>query len=82
VFRDGDDWIFALTYGYVQWLKNVQAVGGCTLVSKRRRFALQNPRLFVDPKRRLMPFPVRQFLGLLRGSEFLRMSPGGVGHRG
>jgi hypothetical protein len=76
VFRDGDDWIFALTYSSdVQWVKNVMAAGRCTLINRRRRIDLVNPRLSVDPQRRLMPFPVRQFLGLLRVSEFLRMSP-------
>jgi deazaflavin-dependent oxidoreductase (nitroreductase family) len=76
VFRDGNDWIFALTYSSdVQWVKNVMAAGECVLISRRRRVELVNPRLIVDPKRRLMPFPVRQFLGLLRVSEFMRMTP-------
>jgi deazaflavin-dependent oxidoreductase (nitroreductase family) len=76
VFRDGADWIFALTYGSdVDWLKNVLASGRASLVTRRRRIALENPQLIKDPKRRLMPFPVRQFLGFIRVSEFLRMSP-------
>jgi len=76
VFRDGSEWIFALTYGSdVQWLKNVIAAGECQLVTRRKRIELVNPRVFVDPKRRVMPFPVRQFLGLMRVTEFVRMSP-------
>ena len=76
VFRDGDDWVFALTYGSdVQWVKNVIAAGGCRLTTRRRTIELVNPRLFVDESRQVMPFPVRQFLGLLRVSEFMRMSP-------
>ncbi len=76
VFRDGEDWIFALTYSSnVQWVKNVIAANECVLINRGRRIELVNPRLTVDPKRRLMPSPVRQFLGLLRVSEFLRMSP-------
>jgi deazaflavin-dependent oxidoreductase (nitroreductase family) len=75
VFRSGDGWVFALTYGSdVQWVKNVLAAGGCTLINRRRRHVLTDPQVFVDPSRRLMPTPVRQFLGLLRVSEFLRMS--------
>ncbi len=75
MFRDGEDWIFALTYGSdVQWVKNVIAAGGCRLTTRRKTYELGSPRLFVDPSRRLMPFPVRQFLGLLRVSEFLRMT--------
>jgi hypothetical protein len=36
---------------------------------------LVDPRTFVDPTRGLMPFTVRQFLGLMRVAEFLRLSP-------
>jgi hypothetical protein len=60
----------------VQWTKNVLAAGEATLESGRRRIHLVDPELFVDPKRRLVPFPVRQVLGLMRVSEFLRMRVG------
>ena len=71
--RDGD-WIFALTYSSdVQWVKNVLAAGEADLQRGRATIHLVEPRLFVDPRRRLMPFPIRQFLGLMRVSEFLRM---------
>lgn len=74
VFRDGDGWVFALTYSsQVQWVKNVLASGEADLERGRTTIHLVEPRLFVDPSRRLMPFPVRQFLGLMRVSEFLRM---------
>lgn len=73
-FHRGDEWIFALTYSsQVQWVKNVMASGQADLEHGRRTTHLVEPRLFVDPARRLMPFPVRQFLGLMRVSEFLRM---------
>src|SRR3954447_12812495 len=81
VFRDGDSWLFALTYGSdVHWVKNVVASGGCTLVTRRQRHDLVNPRMSVDPNRRAMPTPVRQFLGVMRVSEFLRMDESPV-HR-
>jgi deazaflavin-dependent oxidoreductase (nitroreductase family) len=74
VFRDGDGWIFALTYSSrVEWVKNVLASGEADLESGRTTIHLVEPRLFVDPSRRLIPFPMRQFLGLMRVSEFLRM---------
>ncbi|MGH2446613.1 MAG: nitroreductase family deazaflavin-dependent oxidoreductase [Candidatus Limnocylindria bacterium] len=74
VFRDGDDWIFALTYGSdVQWVKNVIAAGEADVETGGTTVHLTEPRLFVDSSRRLMPFPVRQLLGLMRVSEFLRM---------
>jgi deazaflavin-dependent oxidoreductase (nitroreductase family) len=76
VFRHGDAWVFALTYGSdVQWVKNVIAAGEATLEIRRRRIRLVDPELFVDPQRRLMPLGVRQVLGLMRVSEFMRMRP-------
>ena len=76
VFRHGDEWVFALTYGSdVQWVKNVLAAGEATLEKRSRRIRLVDPVLIVDAERRLMPFPVRQVLGPMRVSEFLRMRP-------
>ena len=83
VFRHGDEWVFALTYGSdVQWVKNVLAAGEATLEKRRRRIRLVDPVLIVDAERRLMPFPVRQVLGLMRVSEFLRMWPAPPAGRG
>jgi len=74
VFRRGDHWTIALTYGSdVQWVKNVLAAGEAVLEVRRTRIELVEPELIVDPERRLMPQPVRFFLGLMRVSEFLRM---------
>ena len=74
VFRRGDECVFALTYGPdVQWVKNIVAAGECRLVAGGRTIRLIEPRLYHDPGRTLMPPVVRQFLGLLRVSEFLRM---------
>jgi deazaflavin-dependent oxidoreductase (nitroreductase family) len=76
VFRDGDDYLFALTYGSeVQWVKNVLAAGEADLQIGDRTIHLTDPQLFIDPKRRLMPLPVRTLLGVMRVSEFLRMRP-------
>ena len=57
----------------MQWVKNVLAAGEATLKVRSRRIRLVDPQLIVDPRRRLMPFGVRQVLGLMRVSEFLRM---------
>jgi deazaflavin-dependent oxidoreductase (nitroreductase family) len=76
VFRDGDDYIVALTYSsQVQWVQNVLAAGGCELETGGRLVRLTDPELFVDPQRRLMPFPVRQFLALMNVTEFMRLHP-------
>jgi deazaflavin-dependent oxidoreductase (nitroreductase family) len=76
VFRHGEEYVFALTYGSeVQWVRNVLAAGGCELEMRGRTIRLTDPRLFVDPKQRLMPLPVRLFLRLMRVTEFLSMRP-------
>jgi len=76
VFRHGDEYVFALTYGSdVNWVRNVLAAGGCEIQVNGRTVRLTDPRIVVDPSRRLMPFPVRQFLGFMRVSEFLIMRP-------
>jgi hypothetical protein len=76
VFRDGRDYIFALTYGSdVQWVKNILASGKCELRIKGRTVQLDKPEVFVDPSRRLMPLPVRMFLDLMRVKELLRLRP-------
>jgi len=80
VFRHGEEYVFALTYGAeVQWVKNIMAAGECELVIGGRTVRLIGPRLFHDPTRSLMPPVVRQFLGLMRVTEFLRIhiSPSG-----
>jgi len=77
VFRDGDAYVFALTYGSdVQWVKNVLAAGEPDIEIRKRTVRLVEPELFVDPTRHLMPLPVRVFLGFARVTEFLRMRPG------
>jgi deazaflavin-dependent oxidoreductase (nitroreductase family) len=76
VFRRGDSWVFALTYGSeVQWLHNVLAAGGCEIESRGRLVRLDSPEVVVDPSRRLVPPLVAFFLGLIRVTEFLVMHP-------
>jgi deazaflavin-dependent oxidoreductase (nitroreductase family) len=74
VFRHDSGWVFALTYGSdVNWVKNVIAAGEAELIKGTTRIRLIDPELVVDPGRRLVPFGVRQALGVLRVSEFLVM---------
>ena len=78
VFRRGEEYVFALTYGPdVQWVKNIMAAGECRLTTQGRTLRLIGPRLVHDPTRKLMPPVVRQFLGLLRVTQFLsiRIAP-------
>ncbi|HEY7702507.1 MAG TPA: nitroreductase family deazaflavin-dependent oxidoreductase [Candidatus Limnocylindrales bacterium] len=76
VFRTGDDYVMALTYGRdVDWVKNVLSAGGCRLQTRGRVVELGDPQLVHDPGRRLVPAVVRVFLGLLGVNDFLRLRP-------
>ena len=62
----------ALTYGPgAEWVQNVLAAGGAVLERGDRRTRLVNPRVLVDPERRLVPPWVRVFLRLLGSDAFL-----------
>jgi deazaflavin-dependent oxidoreductase (nitroreductase family) len=74
VFRRGDRYVFALTYGSdVNWVQNVVAAGECELRTGRRDLHLVEPELFVDPRQRQMPILIRLFLRFNRVTEFMRM---------
>jgi deazaflavin-dependent oxidoreductase (nitroreductase family) len=74
VFRRGNFYVFALTYGSeVNWVRNVLAAGGCEIRVRGRDIRLVEPELLVDPAARLVPLPVSLFLRLNRVTEFLRM---------
>jgi deazaflavin-dependent oxidoreductase (nitroreductase family) len=79
VFRRGNRYVFALTYGPdVQWVMNVQAAGRCDIETRGRRVVLVRPRMEVDPKAGAMPIPVRQFLRLSGVDHFLWMDVDGA----
>ena len=72
LFRDGDAYVFALTYGPgSQWVKNVRAAGGCEIHTQGRDVRLVDPQLVHDPARTRVPAPVRVILGALRVEYFL-----------
>jgi deazaflavin-dependent oxidoreductase (nitroreductase family) len=74
VFRRGDGYVFALTYGSdVEWVRNVVAAGGCGLRTLGRDIRLVEPELFIDPKQRQMPLLIRSVLRFNRVTEFIRM---------
>jgi deazaflavin-dependent oxidoreductase (nitroreductase family) len=72
VFRDGQQYTFALTYGAeTDWVRNVVAAGGCELITRRRRIQLGSPRFVHDENRgRVGPF-ARPILRLLRVADVL-----------
>ncbi len=75
VFRRGDHYLFALTYGSnVDWVKNVVAAGGGQMRSRGRDTRLAEPEVIVDPSLSEVPWPLGALLGRLnRVSEILRM---------
>ena len=78
VFRRGNHFIIALTYGREsQWVLNVMAQDGCELETQGRTLCLSHPRLFHDEQRRAMPSPVRLMLGLLNVSDFFDIAIAG-----
>jgi deazaflavin-dependent oxidoreductase (nitroreductase family) len=79
VFRrdDGDVYLFALTYGETEWLRNVLASGECVIETRRHRFRLVDPVVYTDPERRAVPAPVRLVLGFIDVDQFLSMRSAG-----
>jgi hypothetical protein len=75
VFPRPGGYVIALTYGRrSEWVQNVLARHGCTLETRGRRVTLGDPHLFHDPRRRVVPAPLRPVLGLLGVSDFLDLS--------
>jgi deazaflavin-dependent oxidoreductase (nitroreductase family) len=75
VFRDGNDYIIALTYGpETDWVRNVQAAGGCQIVTRGQWISLTNPRLVTDPRLQWAPPLVRLILGLTNVPQYLRLT--------
>jgi deazaflavin-dependent oxidoreductase (nitroreductase family) len=87
VFRQGDRFVIALTYGREsEWVRNVVAQGGCELETRGHRLRLANPYLYRDEKRCAVPAFVRIMLGVLNVSDFLELtvqdSGVRIGHHG
>lgn len=75
VFRDGHDYIFALTYGpHTDWVRNVQTAGGAKLMTRGRLVRLTNPRLTADGDMRWAPLPVQLVLRLAGVHEYMRLT--------
>ena len=72
LFRHGDRYVIALTYGRdSQWVRNALAAGGIDVETRGRILHLVEPELVHDDERRLVPAPVRRVLRLAEVSDFL-----------
>ena len=75
LFRRGDGYVIALTYGAdSQWVRNVLAAGAVDVETRGRRVHLVDPEVVRDPARTLVPAPVRVVLGLANVDEFMLLN--------
>ena len=80
LFRHGDRWVIALTYGAdSQWVRNVLAAGEIGVETRHRNLRLVAPELVHDPRRAMIPPPARWILGLARVDDFLVLRDPGPG---
>ena len=73
LFRDGDDYVIALTYGRdSQWVKNVLAAGEFDVVTRGKRVRLTDPQIV---KHAYVPAPVRAILKALDVDDYVVARP-------
>jgi deazaflavin-dependent oxidoreductase (nitroreductase family) len=72
-FPSNDGFLIALTYGSeIDWVRNVIAAGGGTIMYRNRSIPLSAPRLIKGNAAEMpLPAPVRAVLRLLNVTEFL-----------
>jgi deazaflavin-dependent oxidoreductase (nitroreductase family) len=76
VFRVGERYLFALTYGRESdWVQNVVAAGRCEITTRRERVELVNPTVFTDAARSGVPAPARWILGMIGVEDFMTLEP-------
>jgi deazaflavin-dependent oxidoreductase (nitroreductase family) len=77
LFRHGDRYVIALTYGaHSQWVRNVMAAAGAEIETRGRQVRLVDPELRRDPTRSLVPRPMRVALRLANVDEFMLLEAG------
>ena len=77
LFRRDGSVVIALTYGPDRdWVRNVMAAGECEVETRGRVLQLKDPRLVTDPRRGLVPAPVRPILGAIGVTQFLVLRAG------
>jgi deazaflavin-dependent oxidoreductase (nitroreductase family) len=73
LFRDGGDYVIALTYGAdSQWVKNVLAAGEFDVVTRGKRVTLTAPRIV---RHAHVPAPVRAILNALDVDDYVIARP-------
>ena len=80
LFRSGDRYVVALTYGAdSQWVRNVLAAGEAHVQTRGRTIHLVEPEVVHDPTRSHVPAAVRPILRATNVTDFmlLRRAPDG-----
>jgi deazaflavin-dependent oxidoreductase (nitroreductase family) len=76
LFRSGDCYVIALTYGAdSQWVRNVLAAGAVDIETRGQRLHLVDPEVVHDAQRSLVPEPVRHVLRLANVTDFMLVRP-------
>jgi deazaflavin-dependent oxidoreductase (nitroreductase family) len=78
LFRRGDRYVIALTYGAdSQWVRNVLAAGEAHVLTRGRTIHLVEPEVVHDERQSLVPPAVRPILRAAKVSDFmvLRRAP-------
>jgi deazaflavin-dependent oxidoreductase (nitroreductase family) len=74
LFTADGHYTIALSYGpNTDWVRNIRASGRCDVITMGRRVRLVDPRIVHDETRAAIRPLERQFLRLLRVSDFLVM---------
>jgi deazaflavin-dependent oxidoreductase (nitroreductase family) len=72
VFRNGDEFRIALTYGRgSDWVRNVMAASGARLLTRGRNYRVEDPRIIRDENPEYVPSPMQPMLRMLRVTDFL-----------
>ena len=72
LFRRGDRYVIALTYGAdSQWVRNVLAAGAVDVDTRGRRIHLVEPEVVHDERQSLVPAPLRPILRAANVTDFL-----------
>ncbi|MCX4790288.1 MULTISPECIES: nitroreductase family deazaflavin-dependent oxidoreductase [unclassified Streptomyces] len=76
LFRRGENIVITLPYGPgSDWVKNVQAAGGCEITTRGRRIKVTDPVVFTDDGSTKMPALTRRILSRVDATQFLSLTP-------
>ena len=76
IFRSGEGFVIALTYGRdTDWVRNVMAADGCIVLTRGSTIRLRDPHIVTDPRAMLVPAVIRPLLRVANVTQFLELRP-------